>query len=536
MQCGTSYNGLVSHSIRESNESSKLGDDDTVNEIYAVDMKNIVKKFSGVTVLDQVSIQIKQGEIHALIGENGAGKSTLMNILIGKFTAHSYEGEVYIEGRKPKINSPKDANNEGIAMVHQELALIPELSVAENMFLGNLLMKNGVVNWKKTFLNAEDTLKSLGLDIDVHTKVKYLSIGQQQLVEIAKAIMLGGRIMLLDEPTAPLTGREINQLFKILKELKEQGITIIYISHRIEEVFELADRVTVMRDGTIITTLPTNQVSQNELVSHMIGRDMKDYYPKVKTTPGKTVLKIENYSVAHPTYPGKKIVNDANLEFKSGEIVGVAGLLGAGRTELMSAVIGIYQKKGQGTITLEDRVIQLKNAGQAIRNGIGYVTEDRKGNGLILGQTVCFNSSLAALNRIIKYRCLSKKKETAMVQDLVRKLNIKTLNIQNKVSSLSGGNQQKVVLAKWIAARPRILILDEPTRGVDVGAKYEIYSIMNELVKSGVCVIMISSDLPEIIGMSNRVYVMHEGKIAGELEKEELSEERIMRYATGTIA
>lgn len=506
-----------------------------MSEKYAVDMKNIVKKFFGVTVLENVSLQISRGEIHALIGENGAGKSTLMNILSGIFPYHSYDGEVYVEGKKPKLNSPKDANKEGIVMVHQELALIPELSVAENMFLGNLPMKNGAVDWKKAYRNAEDTLKSLALEMDVHMKVKYLSIGQQQLVEIAKAIMLGGRIMILDEPTAPLTGREINQLFKILRELREQGITIIYISHRLEEIFELTDRVTVMRDGKVIKSLRTRQVSQDELVTYMIGREMKDYYPKEVITPGQMILKIENYSVAHPAYTNKKIVDDVNLEFKSGEIVGIAGLLGAGRTELMSAVIGMYPKKGNGKVTIEGKVVQFKNAGQAIKSGVGYVTEDRKGSGLILRQTICFNSSLAALDRTMKYRCLSRKKETAMVQELADKLNIKTTNIHNKVSSLSGGNQQKVVLAKWIATLPRILILDEPTRGVDVGAKYEIYNIMKELAKAGVCVIMISSELPEIIGMSDRVYVMHEGKIAGQLAKKELSEEQIMKYATGTL-
>ncbi|SCP98951.1 sugar ABC transporter ATP-binding protein [Anaerobium acetethylicum] len=510
--------------------------DDFVSDKYAVDMKNIVKKFSGVTVLDEVNLQVKQGEIHALIGENGAGKSTLMNILSGGFSHHAYEGEVYIEGRKTKMNTPKDANGEGIVMVHQELALIPELTVAENMFLGNLPIKNSGIDWKKVYTESENILKKLALEINVRTKVKYLSIGQQQLVEIAKAIMLGGRIMILDEPTAPLTGREIEVLFNILRELKNRGITIIYISHRLEEIFELTDRITVMRDGKKIVTVSTDQITQEKLVSYMIGRDMQDYYPDTETVAGNTILEIQNYYVEHPVYQGKNIVDNVNMQFKKGEIVGISGLLGAGRTELMSSVAGVYRKKGHGIVKLDGKVIEFKNARRAIQNGIGYVTEDRKGNGLIVSKSIIFNTTLASLDKIKKHRCLNQKVEAGFVKELADKLGIKTTDIRNKVSSLSGGNQQKVVLAKWILTTPKILILDEPTRGVDVGAKYEIYSIMKELAKEGVSIIMISSDLPEIIGMSDRVYIMHEGRVTGQLLKQELSEEKIMKYATGTVA
>jgi D-xylose transport system ATP-binding protein len=506
-----------------------------VEKAWAVEMKNITKKFSGVRALNDVSLQIEKGDIHALIGENGAGKSTLMNVLCGKFAHNSYDGSVSVDGAELKLNSPREAFAAGVVMVHQELALIPELSIAENMFLGNMPMKNGSVDWNKTYKSARETLKMLSLDMDVRNRVKYLSIGQQQLVEIAKAISHGGKVMILDEPTAPLTGREIRFMFDILRDLKSRGITIIYITHRLDEVFELTDKVSVMRDGRMIVSANTREVSQHDLVSYMIGREMQDFYPKEKTIAGEEVLKIRDYSVAHPTYAGKNIVDGVSMEFREGEIVGIAGLLGSGRTELMSAVVGSYVKKGKGTIALKQKEIQFRNCKQAIAKGIGFVTEDRKGNGLILKQTISFNASLAALSRITRNRILNRKKEMKLVSDFVQQLKIKTNNVQNPVSSLSGGNQQKVVIAKWLATMPKLLILDEPTRGVDVGAKYEIYTIMKDLAKSGVSVIMISSDLPEIIGMSDRVYVMKEGKVTAELQKEDLSEETIMGYATGAF-
>ncbi|MDO4276293.1 MAG: sugar ABC transporter ATP-binding protein [Eubacteriales bacterium] len=501
----------------------------------AVEMRHITKKFSGVKALEDVSFSVRKGEIHALIGENGAGKSTLMNVLSGKFSYHSYEGQVFVEGQEVKLSTPKDANQHGVVMVHQELALIPELSVAENMFLGNMPLKNGAVQWKAMYDKAGEILKRLSLSMDVKMKVKYLSIGQQQLVEISKAIMLGGKVMVLDEPTAPLTGREIEFLFNILRELKQQGITVIYISHRLEEIFQLTDRVSVMRDGKMIVTRNTEDIKEDELVSFMIGRKMKDFYPRVTTETGKVVLDIKNYSVGHPQYPGKNIVDHVDMSFRSGEIVGISGLLGAGRTELMMAVTGGYKMKGKGTVLLNGKEIYMRSPRHAIKAGIGFVTEDRKGNGLVLGQTICFNTSLASLNHVMKNRILSKKKEESVVDDLIRRLKIKAGNMYYPVSSLSGGNQQKVVFAKWLATSPKVLILDEPTRGVDVGAKYEIYTIMKQLAKEGVAVVMISSDLPEIIGMSDRVYVMCEGKLAGELQKQELSEDNIMKYATGTV-
>lgn len=501
----------------------------------AVEMKHITKAFSGVKAIEDVSLQVEKGEIHALIGENGAGKSTLMNVLSGTFPSNSYEGNVLVDGGEIRCMTPNDANQHGVVMVHQELALIPEISVAENVFLGHLPMKHGGVDWQGMYQQAESVLKRLSLEIDVKAKVKHLSVGQQQLVEIAKAIAMGGKILILDEPTAPLTDRETDTFFKILKELKKDGITIIYISHRLEEIFRLTDTISVMRDGRMTITKKTGEVTADLLISYMIGREMKNMYPAGTTPPGETMLEIENYSVQHPEYPGKNIVNQVSMHFKQGEIVGISGLLGAGRTELMMAVTGGYRTKGSGRILLRGKPVYFKNPRQAIDAGIGFVTEDRKGNGLVLNHSLSFNCSLAALNRIQKRRILNSAAETALARQFVDELQIKMTSISRSVKSLSGGNQQKVVLAKWLATDPRILILDEPTRGVDVGAKYEIYTIMKELAKAGVCIIMISSDLPEVIGMSDRIYIMREGVLAGELPKAELSEENIMKYATGNV-
>lgn len=502
---------------------------------FAVEMRHITKAFSGVKAIDDVSLQIQEGEIHALIGENGAGKSTLMNVLSGSFSHHTYEGEVFAGGRQIKLQTPDDANKAGIVMVHQELALIPEISVAENVFLGHMPKVLTGIDWKTVYRKAEEALKKLALDIDVKSKVKYLSVGQQQLVEIAKAIMMGGRVLILDEPTAPLTDRETDVLFRILKELKKEGITIIYISHRLEEIFKLTDSVSVMRDGKMIVTKKTSELTTDKLVSYMIGRELKNMYPDIETNKGDIILEIQDYSVRHPEYEGKNIVSHVSMSFRRGEIVGISGLLGSGRTELMMAVTGGYRIAGKGKIKLNGREIHFKSPKEAIHSGIGFVTEDRKGNGLIVDKSLCFNLSLAALDKVRTRRMLNRKKEASLTEKFVKELGIKAAGIHIPVKSLSGGNQQKVVLSKWLATDPKILILDEPTRGVDVGAKYEIYTIMKELAKSGVAIIMISSDLPEVIGMSDRVYIMNEGSLTGELNKEMLTEENIMKYATSTL-
>ena len=499
---------------------------------YAVELKDITKKFGGLTAVDSVNFQVKPGEIHALCGENGAGKSTLMNVLTGKFPANSYSGEILLNGKKVKIGSPMDAKKEKITIVHQELELIPDLSIAENIFLGNQPVSAAGIDWKKMYTEAGEILEKFSLDLNVKTKIKYLTVGQQQLVEIAKAIYLGGSVLILDEPTAPLTGREIDFLMEMLEKLKETGISIVYITHRLEEIFRLSDRVSVMRDGKMINTFQTKEILVDELVAAMIGRKMENMYPHMDTKAGDVTLEICDYSVPHPLYD-TNIVQNASMQFHAGEIVGISGLLGAGRTELMSAVIGAYQVKGKGVVKLKGKEVKFNSPAAAIKAGIGYVTEDRKTTGLILNQTIRFNISMASLSRIIKYGLLFPGKEKAIVNHLKEELSIKTENIENPVSSFSGGNQQKVVLAKWLATQPGILILDEPTRGVDVGARYEIYMIMKELAAQGNTIIMISSDLPEVIGISDRVYVMYEGKVQGELSREELSEDSIMRYATG---
>lgn len=501
---------------------------------YAVEMKHITKAFSGVKAIEDVSFSIQPGEIHALIGENGAGKSTLMNVLSGTFSHFSYDGEIFVNGKQVKFSVPADANKCGVVMVHQELALIPEISVAENVFLGHLEKNITGIDWKKIYRKADEVLKKLSLEIDVKTKVKYLSVGQQQLVEIAKAIMLGGKVLILDEPTAPLTDRETDVLFRILRELKKEGITIIFITHRLEEVFRLTDRVSVMRDGKMVITRATSELTADSLVSYMIGREMKNMYPSDKTEKGEIIFEIKNYSVEHPEYTGKMIVDDVSMKFRKGEIVGISGLLGSGRTELMMAVTGSYRRKGNGKVFLNGKEITIRNPKHAIRAGIGFVTEDRKGNGLILNQSLAFNICLASLEKIERNHILSRKKELRTTEKFLKELKIKAAGAQVPVKSLSGGNQQKVVLAKWLAADPLILILDEPTRGVDVGAKYEIYTIMKALASAGVSIIMISSDLPEVIGMSDRVYVMSEGRVTGELDRSELSEETIMKYATNS--
>lgn len=520
--------GLSRHPFKRDNDWAVLW----MSDKYTVEMKGIVKKFGGLVAVKGVDFHVKPGEIHALCGENGAGKSTLMNVLTGRFSAQSYSGEIYLNGEKKHIGSPVEARKQKITIVHQELELIPDLSIAENLFLGNQPMSSTGIDWKKMYSRAEEILKGFSLDLNVKTKIKFLSVGQQQLVEIAKAIYQGGNVLILDEPTAPLTGREIDFLMDMIENLKKTGISIVYITHRLEEVFRIADRVSVMRDGQMINTFDVKDISVDELVAAMIGRKLESMYPDKKTEAGDLALEISDYSVSHPDYP-INIVDHVSMKFRSGEIVGISGLLGAGRTELMSAVVGAYQMKGTGTIKVKGKECVFHSPVAAIKAGIGYVTEDRKNTGLILNQTIRFNSSLACLSRILRAGILSPRKEKAIVSELVSKLRIKTESMEKTASSLSGGNQQKVVLAKWLATNPSILILDEPTRGVDVGARYEIYSIMKELAAQGVCIIMISSDLPEVIGMSDRVYVMYEGKLQGELQKEELSEEAIMRYAAG---
>jgi len=499
---------------------------------YAIEMKNITKKFGGLIAVDNVNFFVKKGEVVALCGENGAGKSTLMNVLTGKFRVQTYQGDIYIDGQKKRINSPIDARKNGISIVHQELELIPDLTIAENIFLGNLPIKGIWVDKKAMKKKAAEILSKFSLNLNPDRLIKSISVGQQQLVEIAKCIYLGGKILILDEPTAPLTEREIDFLMETIAQLRKAGISIVYITHRLEEVFRIADRAVVMRDGQEVGTFNVKDIQMDDLITSMIGRKLENVYPTDVTTPGEVTLELGECSVKNPNSE-KNIVDNVSMKFRAGEIVGISGLLGAGRTELMSAVIGAYTTPIKGTVKLNGKNVHFRNPESAIEKGIGYVTEDRKNTGLILNQSIRTNISLASLNRVSKAGILNIGSEKKTVGALVKELGVKTSNIENNVSSLSGGNQQKVVLAKWLGTKPGILILDEPTRGVDVGSRYEIYSIMKRLAKENVTIIMISSDLPEVIGMSDRVYVMYEGKLQGELQKNELSEANIMRYATG---
>ncbi len=501
--------------------------------MYAVEMAGITKKFSGVKAVDNVDFRVKLGEIHALVGENGAGKSTLMKVLAGSYSTTGYKGRIFINGAEKRIGRPRDAMEAGVVMVHQELALIEELSVAENLFLGNYPGPKGFADRRKMNRMAKEALEQMNLRLDPRVLIRKVGVGQQQLVEIAKSIIRGGKLLILDEPTAPLTETEIKYLFGLLRDLKSKGISIIYISHRMEEIFEISDSITVMRDGVIVNSFATAQTDQHEIVSSMIGRELTDFYPKDKTVPGCVTFSIRDYSVANAVYPERDIVKHVNMDFREGEIVGISGLLGSGRTELMSAVMGVYPCKGRGCVRVFDKEVAFSNPRKAISQGIGFLTEDRKRSGLILGEKISTNITLSCLPKVSRRGFLQGRKEQRLVNALVERLRIKTDNPANKVSSLSGGNQQKVVFAKWLAIEPKIFILDEPTRGVDVNAKFEIYTIMKELAKENYTIVMISSDLPEVIGISDRVYVMHEGKVSGELKKEELSEKAIMDFAVG---
>ncbi|WP_054937323.1 sugar ABC transporter ATP-binding protein [Moorella stamsii] len=497
-------------------------------------MVEITKDFPGVRALSRVNFSAKKGEIHALVGENGAGKSTLMKILSGVYPYYSYQGKLILFGKEQKFTKPRDAEQAGIAIIHQELMLINELSVAENISLGHLDSRYGLVNWERVNERAKKVLKQLNLEINVRTKVKNLGVGQKQLVEIAKALSLHSKVLILDEPTAALTETEVVQLFNVLRTLKQKGMTLIYISHRMGEVFEIADRISVLRDGQLICTEDRENMTHQKVVSLMVGREITSLFPDAHIEPGEELLKIENYSVPNPDKVGKWVVKGANLAVRAGEIVGIAGLLGSGRTELVSAIFGAYKSKGIGKIYIKGRKVTIKNPKQAIRQGLAFVTEDRKFNGLLLQSSIMQNISLASLKTISKNGLILKPAEKRLAESLVKDLRIKTPGVNIRVSNLSGGNQQKVVLAKWLATKPMILILDEPTRGVDVGAKSEIYQIMKELAANGVGIIMVSSDLPEIIGMSDRIYVTHQGEITAELKKSEATEELIMQYATGT--
>lgn len=499
---------------------------------YILEMKNIVKEFPGIKALNHVNLQVERGEIHALVGENGAGKTTLMNILSGVYPYGSYTGEIIYNQELCKFNTLRDSEEKGIVIIHQELALIPTLSIAENMFLGNERKGTFGINWDETFKQADKHMRQVGLKESPETLIKDIGTGKQQLIEIAKALSKNVKLLILDEPTSSLNEEDTKMLLDLLLEFKKQGMTSIMISHKLNEISYVADNITVLRDGSTIETINNgaHNIDEGRIIKGMVGREMKDRFPKREHNISKeTGLEVRNWTVYHPVYEEKMICCQVNFQVHKGEIVGFAGLQGSGRTELLMSIFGkSYGQKISGSLFVEGKLSVLENTKAAIKAGIAYLTEDRKGNGLILPQPIRVNITLAKTSKVSKNGVFDEERERRSADEYQQKLNIKCSSTEQYVGNLSGGNQQKVLLAKWMFADPDVLILDEPTRGIDVGAKYEIYCIMNQLVKEGKSVIMISSEMPELLGMCDRIYIMNEGRIAGELSSEEATQELIM--------
>lgn len=503
-----------------------------------LEMRNITKEFPGVKALQNVNLKIKEGEIHALCGENGAGKSTLMKVLSGVYPHGSYTGDILFDGKVCKFKDIKQSEELGIVIIHQELALIPYLSIAENIFLGNEQAKNGIINWNETVLRTRELLTKVGLNESPNTKITDLGVGKQQLTEIAKALSKNVKLLILDEPTAALNEHDSENLLNLLLEFKKQGMSAIIISHKLNEISKVADSITILRDGQTVETLDmkVDKISEDRIIKGMVGRELTNRYPKRDARIGNTIFEVKNWNVFHEMHTNQKLIDNVNIHIRKGEIVGIAGLMGAGRTELAMSIFGkSYGKKITGQIYKDSKEIHLNNVSQAIEHGIAYVSEDRKVNGLILMDDIKQNITLASLNKITNKFVINKNQEIIESEKFREKLKIKTPSIHQKTGNLSGGNQQKVVLSKWIFSEPDILILDEPTRGIDVGAKYEIYTIINQLATDGKGILVISSELPEILGICDRVYVMNEGRITGEVLKEEATQERIMKYMTKSM-
>jgi len=490
-----------------------------------IEMTGISKSFDGNTVLNNVEFSVKKGEIHALMGENGAGKSTLMKILTGIYARDT--GEVKVRGKLVDFKNPKEAEHAGIAVIHQELNILPDLTVAENLFLGNekTFGKSGILKTKEMNKKAKLILGELGLNVDVKTVARELSVGKQQIIEIAKAMSSNAEVIVMDEPTAALTEREIVSLFETIRALQSNGVSFVYISHRMEEIFALCDRITILRDGNYVGVKEIKETSFDEIVQMMVGRELGERFPERNATIGEVKLTASGL-----TRNGH--FEDISFELRKGEVLGIAGLMGAGRTEVAQSLFG-YKKLQKGTISLNGKPVKISSPLQAKKLGFGYVTEDRKLEGLIVDFSVKDNLSLTNFNKVSSNGIIKANEEKVLYETMVKRLGVRTSGPNQAVKSLSGGNQQKVVIAKWLGIEPNVLILDEPTRGVDVGAKKEIYSIINELAEKGVAILMISSELPEIIGMADRVLVMHEGTLTAELQKDEMTQERIMHYATG---
>lgn len=496
-----------------------------------LEMVGITKLFPGVRALNNVNFSVEEGEVHAIVGENGAGKSTLMNVLSGIYPHGTYEGQILYDGEECKFRVIRDSEKKGIVIIHQELALVPYLSIGENMFLGNERQTAGMIDWNATYHMADELLRKVGLNESSRTLIKDIGVGKQQLVEIAKALGKNVRLLILDEPTASLNDVDSRKLLDLILELKKTGITSIIISHKLNEIMYVADKITVIRDGSTIETLVkgTDEISEPRIVTGVVGRPMEDRYPRRNVEIGDECFSVENWTVRHPQFIERLVVKDASINVRRGEIVGLAGLMGAGRTELAMSVFGkAYGTVLKGRTCIDGKPVVMNTISKAIQHGVAYITEDRKGDGLVLPVSISENISLAKLSKISKMYFLDKDLERNVAGEYRDKLSIKTPSVDQVVGNLSGGNQQKVLVSKWMFTDPEILFLDEPTRGIDVGAKYEIYCIMNDMAASGKAIVMISSDLQEVLGMCDRIYVMYEGRIIGELPRAEASQEIIM--------
>jgi D-xylose transport system ATP-binding protein len=496
-------------------------------------MRKITKTFPGVKALDGVTFDLNQGEVHALVGENGAGKSTLIKILAGVYPHGEYGGEIVLDGAQRAFNNVRDSETAGIAVIYQELSLVKDLSVAENIFLGREPRRLGVINWEDLYGRAQKLLDDLNLTIDPLTPVRNLGIGQQQLVEIAKALSQNARIVVLDEPTAALTDTEVETLFRILNDLRARGVAMIYISHKLDEVFRISDRITVLRDGKTIDTSATPETDEPQVIARMVGRAVDQIFPVSKHDRGEVIFEARHVTVEDPSVPGKLLVQSVSFAARKGEVLGIAGLMGSGRSELLMAIFGAHPGRKSAEIFVNGKRVQINNPHQAIDHGIAFVTEDRKRYGLILDQTILRNMTLAGLRRLSGRFVTSEDAEAAAGERAATELRIKANSVFTVVGTLSGGNQQKVVLAKWLLTKPGVLFLDEPTRGIDVGAKQEIYAQINRLAESGLSIVLVSSELPEVLGLAHRVIVLHEGRVTGEFTSSEATPEAVMSCATG---
>jgi D-xylose transport system ATP-binding protein len=508
---------------------------DGMNNDIILEFKSVTKRFPGVVALSEASFNVRRGEIHGICGENGAGKSTLMKILSGVYPYGTYEGSVIYEGEELKLgaSSIHEAAEKGIAIVYQEFTLVPTMTVGENVFLGREPVELGVINWEKLYADTLSILAKYQLDVPAREIVKNLGVGKMQMVEIAKALSENAKVLILDEPTSALSEAEVQKLMGILRGLKEHGVTCIYISHKLDEFFEITDSITVLRDGRMITTQPTSELNLEKLVSKMVGREMKERFPKGNRKPGRVILEVNDLHAQHPDDASKEVVKGVTFNLRQGEILGIAGLMGSGRTELVMTIFGEYGKITSGSIKLNGREIKAKSSHEAMLHGISLVPEDRKRHGLILIQSILRNISLANLDQFAKFFRIDDSAELKESLHFAKSLAIKTPNLFALAESLSGGNQQKVVIAKWLMSKPEVLIMDDPTRGIDVGAKFEIYKLMNDLSESGIAIIMISNEMEEVLGMSDRVMVMCENRSNGILDITDATQEKIMALATG---